>query len=86
MVVKRKITKTYEVEFWPKEAWTASTKDLLGVSSRSDLTARGLDRCFCCGRKFGEDEIPRAGTVYGVGNRFFCDSCVNLAEETEESE
>lgn len=84
MIVKKKITKTYEVELWPKDTWTASMKDLLGVRERSGLTTRKLDHCFCCGRKFREDEIPRAGTVHGVGNRFFCDSCAKLAEDTEE--
>lgn len=77
MIVKKIVTKAYNAEIWPKEAWTAPVKELIDSRKRRGLSTREFESCFCCGRKFEESEIPRVGTVRGVGNRMFCDSCAD---------
>lgn len=83
MVEKKRVVKVYDVEIWPKETWTTPMKDLILIRKRNGLSTKEFDHCFCCGREFRENEIPRAGTVCGIGNRFFCKSCAETDKGKE---
>ena len=37
--------------------------------------------CFCCRRKFADDETPYVSYVFGYGSRFFCEQCAEKVNE-----
>lgn len=82
MIVEKKLSKQYEVGLWPADARSTPMSELIAYRKAKGLmSTRQLERCFCCGHVFGAEEIPRIGSVAGVGNRFFCSACTAKEKE-----
>ena len=50
MIIKKTITKTYDIYDCVK--WGMTVRDTISARERKGLKNSGLDRCFVCGKKF----------------------------------
>lgn len=80
MIITKTTTKKYEVKFFPG-SWGMQHGKFISTRKRLGLTTASFEKCFICGYKFKDDEVPIFITVTnGIGNRFACTQCANKEE------
>lgn len=84
MKITKTTTKTYEVIFYPDTLPDMTWGRFRSVRERNGQINTKLEKCFCCGHAFSDDENMVFVTVKSIGNRFACRAC--LEKDKEEAE
>lgn len=53
------------------------------IRNKSNLPINHFDKCFICGHRFENDEVPNIVKVSGEGNSFSCDDCYKKLESED---
>ena len=74
---KMKITKTTvrEYEICDCAKWRQTIGETLAFRESRGIKNRGLDKCFVCGYKFGNEEYPYLALIKNYKNQFICEKC-----------
>ena len=74
---KMKITKTTvrEYEICDCAKWRQTIGETLAFRESHGIKNRGLDKCFVCGYKFGNEEYPYLALIKNYKNQFICEKC-----------
>lgn len=72
-----KITKTTvrEYEICDCAKWRQTIGETLAFRESHGIKNRGLDKCFVCGYKFGNEEYPYLALIKNYKNQFICEKC-----------
>lgn len=72
-----KITKTTvrEYEICDCTKWRPTIGETLAFRESRGIKNRGLDKCFVCGYKFGNEEYPYLALIKNYKNQFICEKC-----------
>lgn len=73
-------TKKYEVKFFPG-SWNMKHGKFIKIRQAHGLKTKPYETCFCCERRFADEEIPVFITVSGIGNMFACRECADKEVE-----
>lgn len=80
MILTKVTTKKYEVKFFPG-SWDMKHGKFISTRKRMGMKTAPYEKCFVCGYKFTDDEVPVFITVSnGIGNRFACAQCAEREE------
>lgn len=71
------VNRTYGIKFCPK-ALNMTFGEFRKKRERINAGVARLDKCFCCGHKFMDNEKVIVVAVMGKGNRFACKKCFAL--------
>jgi len=80
MIVEKTTTEHYEVTLFP-DVWNIEQGDFMRTRKKRGLKTKPFEKCFCCGHKFLEHEIPVVAKVSKIGNRFICSKCAKEVQE-----
>lgn len=80
MKITKKHTTTYEI--YEAHKWMATFGETMDAREKvyKDARNKGLDKCFACGYKFKDDDIPWLAFVKRHRNVFLCESCAKQVE------
>ena len=82
MIITKTTTKQYEINFFPG-SWEMKHGYFIAVRKRSGMKTTLYEKCYICGYKFADDEVPVFITVSnGIGNRFACTQCAEKEEKS----
>lgn len=79
MKITKTVMRTYEINF-VKKSFLSTAGEFLRYRKSIGAKTEPYERCFICGRKFADNEIPRVVIVTGIGNRFICKECEDKCE------
>lgn len=82
MKLTKTTTKTYEIYDCVK--WECTVGSTIKHREKVGLKNLGLDKCFCCGKKFKGDDFPYLGLVRNHRNVFLCEKCAGKVKNEVE--
>lgn len=79
------ITKTTVKKYDVKTAcdstnWNITFGSFKDTRVKNGMSIQQFKKCFICGHKFADNEIPNVVAVSTEGNRFSCDDCYKKLE------
>ena len=81
MEITRTTVKTYEVKPGCNSSnWNIPFGKFKDIRNKNNQSVKQFEKCFICGHKFTDDEIPSVVIVSSKGNRFSCDNCYEKLE------
>jgi len=85
MKITKTTTEEHDIFFFPN-AFKMTWGKFREVRKRIGQPVTKYSKCFICGHKFLEDEIPVVIKVFGIGNMFSCFACCEKESEVSEND
>ena len=85
MKIVKTTTKSFNIKCGcNSENWGITFGRFIETRNKSNLPTSYFEKCFICGRKFKDNEIPNIVIVSEKGNRFSCNDCYGKIESEVE--
>ena len=81
MKITKTTTKTYEI--YDCARWEMTVGDAIQGREKAGMKNKGLDKCFCCEKKFQSEEIPFLALIRNYKNMFICEKCAEQLKESK---
>lgn len=82
MQITKTTVKTYEVKAGCNSSrWNIPFGKFKDTRIKNGQSVQQFEKCFICGHKFADDEIPNVVVISTKGNRFSCDDCYKKLEQ-----
>ena len=78
MKITKTTSRTNEVNFYPDAFRGMSWGSIRQSREKHGISNKKIEKCFCCGHAFTDEEKVIFITVSDLGNRLACGSCLEL--------